>query len=122
MSQPFTCTCGTETCVGEIRGAGQMNEVDLQGRWLSAHVRRGLEGRAQGREREGVEEGEGKGVGVGDERIVNKNGNANANGTKSANENVKTPITPEINQEGHINERRGVTSREMSGEMGGDTL
>ncbi|KAI9643067.1 hypothetical protein NHQ30_008802 [Ciborinia camelliae] len=150
MSQPFPCACATPSCVGEISGAGQMNPRDLEGKWLSAHVRRGLEERERKERREnGVGNGNGNRNGKmnvvkneegGEERqreregngnleTINRNGNGNGNANANANQgnpNVQREIPREIPRETQteiqIHGRRGVTSREMSGEMGGDTL
>ncbi|TGO07149.1 hypothetical protein BTUL_0319g00100 [Botrytis tulipae] len=104
MSQPFPCNCATPSCVGEISGAGQMSAKALEGKWLSAHIRRALE-----------EKRDGNGIGN-----VMKNGEKSVNGKSNGVNGKKS--NGEVNREGEINGRRGVTSREMSGEMGGDTL
>ncbi|TGO58099.1 hypothetical protein BOTNAR_0187g00060 [Botryotinia narcissicola] len=104
MSQPFPCNCATPSCVGEISGAGQMTAKALEGKWLSAHIRRALE-----------EKRDGNGIGS-----VMKNGEKSINGKLNGVNGEKS--NEEVNGEGEINGRRGVTSREMSGEMGGDTL
>lgn len=39
MAQPFTCTCGTPSCRGRISGARDMTPAELEGYWLSGHVR-----------------------------------------------------------------------------------
>ncbi|APA12757.1 hypothetical protein SS1G_08181 [Sclerotinia sclerotiorum 1980 UF-70] len=101
MSQSFSCNCGTASCVGEISGAGQMSASALEGKWLSAHIRRALEERGDGN--------------------VVKNGGRGVNG-ENVNGVNGGKLNGGIDGQGEINGRRGVTSREMSGEMGGDTL
>ncbi|KAI9896429.1 hypothetical protein N3K66_008601 [Trichothecium roseum] len=43
MAQPFACLCGTPSCKRTIAGAGQMSPTQLEGNWLSGHIRRLLE-------------------------------------------------------------------------------
>ncbi|KAJ8067667.1 hypothetical protein OCU04_003274 [Sclerotinia nivalis] len=115
MSQSFSCNCGTASCVGEISGAGQMSSRALEGKWLSGHIRRALEERDAGSLGEGKY---GNGNGNGD---VMKNGGKGVNGGKVNGLNGEK-LNGGIDGQGEANGRRGVTSREMSGEMGGDTL
>ncbi|CAN8103271.1 unnamed protein product [Discula destructiva] len=39
MAQPFTCNCGTPSCHGKISGAMDMPPAQLEGYWLSSHIR-----------------------------------------------------------------------------------
>lgn len=39
MAQPFTCNCGTPSCRGRISGAKDMTPAQLEGYWLSSHIR-----------------------------------------------------------------------------------
>lgn len=98
-----------------------MDARDLEGKWLSGHVRRGLEERRNGN-------GNGNGA--------SKNGEDGKRAVENGYEGrVNAEVQREMEEKGHIskmngngnadgeiNGRRGVTSREMSGEMGGDTL
>lgn len=134
MSQPFTCFCSTPNCRGEIAGASQMSAEQLRGMWLNGYIRDMIEERDLGvmpessdrrdstssREKymEGMVErarieleakeealrvwrGEQK-KGVNDAKLYGME-----DGDMSASGRAK---------------RRGVSSREMSGEMGGDTV
>ncbi|KAL1903397.1 hypothetical protein Sste5346_000023 [Sporothrix stenoceras] len=38
MAQPFTCFCGTPTCRGLISGARNMTQDQLAGLWLNGHI------------------------------------------------------------------------------------
>lgn len=39
VSQPFECTCGSERCVGVVRGARWLNKDVLERYWLNDHIR-----------------------------------------------------------------------------------
>lgn len=39
MAQPFACICGTPSCRGQISGARDMTTSELEGYWLSGHIR-----------------------------------------------------------------------------------
>ncbi|KUI58043.1 Histone-lysine N-methyltransferase ash1 [Cytospora mali] len=39
MAQPFDCSCGTPSCHGQISGAKDMTSSQLEGYWLSGHIR-----------------------------------------------------------------------------------
>ncbi|KYK55366.1 hypothetical protein DCS_07329 [Drechmeria coniospora] len=39
MAQPFSCHCGTPACRGTISGARDMTAEQLEGHWLSGHIR-----------------------------------------------------------------------------------
>ena len=45
MAQPFDCLCGTPTCRGRIAGARDMTATQLDGLWLNGHIRELLEER-----------------------------------------------------------------------------
>lgn len=122
MAQGFDCFCGSEKCLGYISGAKNLSRNDLKGHWLSGHIRELLaeerEIEMNGNEVNGVngkkENGNGVEVangwrGMQKERYLNWNGYTNGNGE------VK------INGKGAVREN-GVGSRELGGEMGGDTL
>jgi hypothetical protein len=38
MQQPFQCTCGSDQCIGLIRGAKWMSKEQLQRYWLNEHI------------------------------------------------------------------------------------
>jgi hypothetical protein len=42
MAQPFECGCGSEKCLGTIKGAGEMDDGVLRGFWLNEHIIRML--------------------------------------------------------------------------------
>lgn len=48
MTQPFQCNCGASKCLGLVRGAQHLDTRVLQRYWLSPHIRRLLERRAEG--------------------------------------------------------------------------
>lgn len=39
MAQPFACLCGKASCRGTISGARDMSPLQLQGVWLNTHIR-----------------------------------------------------------------------------------
>lgn len=66
MAQPFACLCGRPSCKGTIAGAGQMSPTQLEGNWLSGHIRRLLEEKS-------TEEAKG-GIGVASHALKNEMG------------------------------------------------
>ena len=40
MQQPFDCHCGSERCLGIVRGAKYMDEAKLREYWLNPHIER----------------------------------------------------------------------------------
>lgn len=145
MAQPFDCLCGAPTCRGRISGARFMAPAQLEGAWLNRHIHELLEEKkAAGQNgqallastsvpengttkdadptvqalKDALAQADGvvaavraalaahaKGLGT----AGLQNGHAPANGLASA-DSVKGSL------------RRGPTSRELSGEMGGDTI
>lgn len=136
MAQPFSCLCGTPTCRGLIDGAKNMTAAQLSGLWLAKHIR---ELRAEQQQQQSaaistvssdpttaalqnaVEQAE---------RVVDAARCAllsYINSTSGGHEQG----TPTAGQSNGVNGhdvkgsnglgRRGPTSRELSGEMGGDT-
>lgn len=103
MAQPFTCLCGTPTCRGRIAGARDMTPAQLEGLWLNRHIRDLLE------ERDAA-------AAAATQKVNGQKGAAaaaEAGGYGTANSaSADVPIGAQ---------RRGPTSRELSGEMGGDT-
>ncbi|TVY75977.1 hypothetical protein LSUE1_G007872 [Lachnellula suecica] len=161
MAQGFDCFCGAETCRGFIAGAKQMKTKDLEGLWLNAHIRELLEERLANAGSHGTQNGstvipaQGQANGSSEQKIedatevalleslkqaeklveaakhaldtyvshygkVAQNDGAKANGVGSRE--LSGEMGGDTNGNGAEGEqRRGVTSREMSGEMGGDT-
>ncbi|KAK4195305.1 hypothetical protein QBC40DRAFT_211696 [Triangularia verruculosa] len=140
MAQPFDCFCGSIACKGRISGARDMAPAQLDGMFLNMHIREllGMNGsRRYDQEEEdddetakalrGVVEAARKALdgylaarsGRGKEKKVNGVHGAggkkvNGNGDYAGNGNGI-----EVEAEGL--RARGTTSRELSGEMGGDT-
>jgi hypothetical protein len=40
MQQPFECQCGSERCLGTVRGAQYLDEAVLRKYWLNPHIER----------------------------------------------------------------------------------
>lgn len=94
MAQPFDCFCGSAACRGKIAGARDMAPRQLEGLWLNGHIRELKDEQARGE------------AGAGG-HAVEKNGYVGASSPGSLAAAAA---------------RRGPTSRELSGEMGGDTV
>lgn len=126
MAQAFACICGSPACKGQIGGAKDMSPKQLAGVWLNGYIREMLEERdakvANGAASAAVN-GVAKGNGV-----VNANGAARLNGSYSMNGRSGKMNGSAISSANGGNDdaavragRSGPTSRELSGEMGGDT-
>ncbi|XDG03241.1 hypothetical protein ABKA04_002856 [Annulohypoxylon sp. FPYF3050] len=151
MAQPFDCLCGKPTCRGRISGAKDMTRAQLEGVWLNGHIHQLLREQELGTREPEPENGsstrsdapssstataaeDATAQALRDalkhaEKVVEaarvaltsylessatvkrKIGQENASGFGVANANLAAGLT-----------RRGVTSRELSGEMGGDTI
>ncbi|KAF4627807.1 hypothetical protein G7Y89_g10351 [Cudoniella acicularis] len=137
MAQGFECFCGHDSCRGFISGAKDMPAEKLEGQWLNAHIRLMLEEQSSGVS-ETREEENGKDDEVEKALLISL---AQAQlALDASKEALRTYRTHSYSQNGHTNtvklngalngnaeipggeKRRGVTSREMSGEMGGDTV
>lgn len=51
MDQPFACRCGSERCLGNVRGAKYLDDAVLKSYWLNAHIeslskKRSMQGQA----------------------------------------------------------------------------
>ncbi|KAF7553358.1 hypothetical protein G7046_g7124 [Stylonectria norvegica] len=131
MDQPFDCLCGTPTCRGRIAGAKDMTKAQLDGFWLNGHI---IELRKE--QDHGVQNGNGNGA-VNDvttqalrsaiahaEKIVDaarlalSSYTGGPDHTNGAAEKVTNGAPAKVSGAGH----RGPTSRELAGEMGGDTV
>ena len=99
MDQPFDCLCGAPTCRGRISGAKDMTDAQLAGLWINGHIRRL-------KEEQKAKLASPKGTVT--------NGHANGAAQHGVDGLSKTNST-------NGSQRRGPTSRELSGEMGGDT-
>ncbi|ROT43427.1 hypothetical protein SODALDRAFT_305473 [Sodiomyces alkalinus F11] len=151
MAQPFDCFCGAPSCRGTISGARDMTKAQLEGVWLNGHVLELLAERdaapisappttcedatAQAL-RHALEHAEKAAeaalsalrsytetLQIGSSAVA-----AKVNGTTYTNDsngiNGKAKLNLAVNGTGEFGAtaaRRGPTSRELSGEMGGDT-
>ncbi|KAG5944781.1 hypothetical protein E4U59_006874 [Claviceps monticola] len=104
MAQPFTCLCNRPSCRGTISGAKDMKPSQLEGLWLSPHIRLLLENPQQG------------------ENIISSTASKHLDLLKQERDNGRRSI----GVGGEMNEsrarERGLTSRESSEEMCGDTI
>jgi len=150
MAQGFSCFCGAKTCRGFISGAKNMSREQLEGNWLNAHIRNLLgekednaklfeDGEDNGPTlaESGNSDDVKSGVEVKDEteeallaalnqarkmvdaaqRAVDIYKSLHQNGSAG----LETAKGQEVDSLINSGKRRGVTSRELSGEMGGDT-
>jgi len=126
MAQSFDCFCRTPACKGRIAGASDMDAAQLQGMWLNGYIRDMLEERD-------IElakmHGHGAhGLGVAAAKIAGQGGLAHGRGGYGGEgmlHGKKHAWNCAVNGPAHVVEggagRMGPTSRELSGEMGGDT-
>jgi hypothetical protein len=148
MAQGFSCFCGAATCRGFISGAKNMTSAQLEGVWLNAHIRALLEERDAGFStnrtllpvsRNSTEKGIGSDVEIGDGRGEGKDETEEAlklalvqarkmvDAAQKALDTYKsihggTADDVESVADRGASRQNGVGNREMSGEMGGDTL
>lgn len=131
MAQGFSCFCGAPTCRGVILGAKNMSARALEGMWLNPHIRHLLE------ERDGVANGgrdevadalrasveQAKKMLDVAKKAMDKYApvNGGADVKKEVGKMRSGLGSREMSGEMGGDTRRGVTSRELSGEMGGDT-
>lgn len=99
MAQSFACLCGKPTCRGTISGAKDMTRDQLAGLWMNGHILDLLDEQDASLSRYG------------------EGGSLNGHADRTV---LATAGEDEVLAEGLA--RRGPTSRELSGEMGGDTL
>lgn len=135
MAQPFDCLCGTPTCRGRIAGARDMTSTQLDGLWLNGHIRELLEERENPKKNQKTN-GHTTTAATSADQTVLALRDALAHAEKvvdaarlalvsyveayghSANGNGAGPVSARASSGA---QRRGPTSRELSGEMGGDT-
>lgn len=135
MAQPFQCQCNTPSCRGTIGGASQLPAAHLEGLWLNNHIRELLDEQKIGTA--APENGTAVATNNDDPTalalkdalahaekvveaarlalqtyVVGSNGNGNHHGVA---QNGKLRALNGL-------EHRGPTSRELSGEMSGDTV
>ena len=131
MAQPFQCLCGTPTCRGTIDGAKKMTRAQLDGLWLSKHIR---ELRAE--QEAAASSPPPSASGSSDpttsalqnaidqaEKVVEAARAALLSYTSSSSNGASKFLSNSADNATNGNGigRRGLTSRELSGEMGGDT-
>jgi hypothetical protein len=127
MAQPFDCLCGTPTCRGRIAGARDMTLAQLDGLWLNGHIRSLLEERENGKMKKqtnGTNGTNGHANPKTDEiAIALRDTLAQAEKSVAAARRALVAYDPYFDAHGAPvgAQRRGPTSRELSGEMGGDT-
>lgn len=116
MAQPFDCFCGAATCRGKIAGAKDMTPKQLQGLWLNGHIHELKDEQAT--------RGNGHhgnllpaGVGGADDPTARALRDALGHAEKVV-EAARAALLGYVGAAA----RRGPTSRELSGEMGGDTV
>ncbi|PNH39407.1 hypothetical protein VD0004_g7490 [Verticillium dahliae] len=130
MAQPFDCFCGAPTCRGTISGARDMTDAQLDGLWLNGHIRELLDERrrSNGSNGSGAEDPTARALqeavsqaerGVEAARAALR-AYTEAHGSRDGVKGVKS-----VNGDADfpsIAGRRGASSRELAGEMGGDTI
>ncbi len=139
MAQGFSCFCGAETCRGYISGAKNMKPEQLEGVWLNAHIRALLEERDALQSENGVAAVSGNGTMP--NGTISTTKDATEEALKSALDQARKMVDAaqkaldtykSIHGRSSVddlggtegkgaNRQNGVGSRELSGEMGGDT-
>ncbi|KAH9220713.1 hypothetical protein DL95DRAFT_289178 [Leptodontidium sp. 2 PMI_412] len=136
MAQGFDCFCGSETCRGFISGAKNMRKEQLDGLWLNAHIRTLLS------ERDSASPTQSSTPSTplsntpsntthslsstptylpNDPSSTSPSSNTSTSSSSIDFNGAKTNRSGE-KDDANGEKRRGVTSRELSGEMGGDTI
>ena len=115
MAQPFDCFCGAPTCRGTISGASDMAPAQLEGVWLNGHIRELKDEQLRSQKLNGANGTHQSVTCAADPaaialREVLRHAEKGADAARSALRAYEAAAA-----------RRGTTSREMSGEMGGDT-
>lgn len=143
MAQGFDCFCGAETCRGFISGAKNMTKEQLEGIWLNAHIRELLDEKLTGGKSDAekiggahdkvarpdqVDEGHGQDGRSETEDATEEALKASLEQAKKMVESAQKALNIYKSLHGengksvsHIAGRNGIGSRELSGEMGGDT-
>ncbi|PVH83830.1 hypothetical protein DL98DRAFT_104568 [Cadophora sp. DSE1049] len=119
MAQGFDCFCGAETCRGFISGAKNMSASQLEGLWLNPHIRALLSERDSSSSSSTTY--------LSNDPSSPPTSRTNTTGspsptTSTSSSSADLKANGSAENEKHGESRRGVTSRELSGEMGGDTV
>ncbi|KAF5565762.1 post-SET domain-containing protein [Fusarium napiforme] len=125
MAQPFDCLCGTPSCRGRISGARDMTQAQLDGIWLNGHIiQLRAEQLARSEDptatalRDAVVHAEKV---LESARLALRSYTSNAH-AQNGNGTYLSKYTNGTLGKAAALEHRGPTSRELSGEMGGDTV
>lgn len=132
MAQPFTCLCGTPSCRGTIAGARDMPTSQLEGLWINSHIWTLIAQRdAPANGTNGVNGTNGTSAAAEDGtakalRAALKHAEDAASSARTAVDIYLGKARPAVNGANGTTalkgaQRRGVTARELAGEMGGDT-
>ncbi|KAG0646160.1 histone H3-K36 methyltransferase [Hyphodiscus hymeniophilus] len=139
MDQGFDCLCGSKKCLGYISGAKHMTASQLEGRYLNAHIQQLLEsqttttnltltnGKAHTKTQDPTEAALTASLAQA-RRMVDAAQKAldvyvSIHSEREVSSRHGSAVgSRELGGEMGGDTRRGVTSREMSGEMGGDTV
>ncbi|KAK0706469.1 hypothetical protein B0T26DRAFT_655150 [Lasiosphaeria miniovina] len=142
MAQPFDCLCGTPTCRGRISGADDMTDAQLQGLWLNRHIRQLVAAKksaSAGNKQEEPLHKNGNGIcqkpaqapgavpgetGAETDYVEQALRDALQRAEEDANAARRDLESHDAaaGSTGASAPRRGLTSRELGGEMGGDTV
>jgi hypothetical protein len=133
MDQAFDCLCSTPSCRGRISGAKDMTDAQLEGLWINGHI---LELREEQKESSKTGNTDGQDPTAQAlkfaleqaEKVVIAARSALLSYAQTAQRNADgRPEQYGVDKLSAIksangSQRRGPTSRELSGEMGGDTI
>lgn len=135
MAQPFKCFCGTPKCRGTISGAKDMTPAQLEGYWLNSHIRELMEDSSSNSQQGDLRNGTTKTYNDPTAQALRDALIHAEQVVEAARSALRLYVADASSRQalasgggGFIGEqygngigRRGPTSREMSGEMGGDT-
>jgi hypothetical protein len=117
MAQPFDCFCGAPNCKGWIEGAKTMARRDLEGYWLNQHIKALLADRF---DESCSSENSAEFIAYDEKKMLEQDQQDRELGkthTATANDNAGIGKNKIPSGGSSI----GMTNRELSGEMGGDT-
>jgi hypothetical protein len=145
MSQAFDCNCGTPSCRGRISGAKDMTDAQLEGLWINGHILElREEQKAEAKPINGTAANDATAQALRDalqqaekvviaaraalssyaQAVTQSRCHGHGQGHDYTGGSASQAGVDGLSKTSPANgaQRRGPTSRELSGEMGGDTI
>ena len=136
MAQPFQCHCASPLCRGTIGGAKDMTPSQLEGYFLNAHIRSLIEER-DNQQQQQQQQGQSDPTALALQNVLRSaeksldsaraalqtylGGVDGAAGTTTTTAKANGAADDKVSMGNGVGTRSGPTSRELSGEMDGDT-